>query len=148
MPKAKFRLECKGFEEYMEKLDKIGGSDAMKKGVERALKSSKDYVNGMINVAMLKPNLPAGGKYSHGGTSDSLDRNMTVKWEGLLATMEIGFNFKESGMKSIFLMYGTPRMKPVAGLRDAIYGSKTKSEIRKIQGIELAETLDEIMKGR
>lgn len=146
MPKARFSLECKAFDEYMEKLDQIGGTAAMKQGVEKALIQSKEYVIPLLDAAMAKSNLPAGGKYSGGGTADSINRDATVEWQGMTGTISIGFEFAESGMKSIFLMYGTPRMKPVAGLQDAIYGNKTKNQIKKIQSAALTETIDEIMK--
>lgn len=151
MPKARFSLECKAFDEYMAKLDKIGGTAAMKKGVENALIKSKEYVTELLDAAMAKPNLPAHGDYSSGGTADSINRDAAVEWQGMTGTIEIGFEFKESGMKSIFLMYGTkahgtPRMSPVVGLYDAIYGNKTKSQIKKIQSEALTATIDEIMK--
>ena len=45
MARNKIGLQIEGFEDYMNKLDKLGGSDAMKKGVDSALRSSKEYVN-------------------------------------------------------------------------------------------------------
>lgn len=119
----------------MESLDKIGGSDAMKRGVEGALKSSKEFVNTQITKAMAKSNLPAHGEYSRLGepTKNSIDRDMTVQWNGLEAEIKVGFDFKKSGLTSIFLMYGTPRMSPANGLEDAIYGRKTQKQIAKLQ---------------
>jgi hypothetical protein len=147
MARNKIGLQVNGFEEYMSKLDEIGGSAAMKRGVEGALKSSKAYVNPQINTAMATSNLPAGGKYSTGDTKDSIDTDMTVEWEGMTASIKVGFNFKESGLKSIFLMYGTPKMPPVAGLKNAIYSAKTKKEIAKIQAEALDKVIERIMEG-
>ncbi len=147
MARNKIGLQVKGFEEYMSKLDEIGGSTAMKRGVESALKSSKQYVNPQINTAMATSNLPAKGKYSSGDTKESIDTDMTVEWEGATASIKVGFNFKESGLKSIFLMYGTPKMPPVAGLKNAIYGAKTKKEIAKIQAEALDKVIERIMEG-
>ena len=147
MARNKIGLQVKGFEEYMSKLDELGGSDAMKRGVESALKSSKAYVNPLINSAMTTPNLPAQGKYSSGDTKESIDTDMIVEWEGMTASIKVGFNFKESGLKSIFLMYGTPKMDPVAGLKDAIYSAKTKREITKIQAEALDKVISRIMEG-
>lgn len=146
MGRNRIGLQVKGFDEYMAKLDKIGGSDAMKRGVESALKASKQYVNPQINSALA--NLPAGGRYSHGGTKASIDKDMTVEWSGFTGEIKIGFNFKKSGLKSIFLMYGTPKMSPVAGLKDAIYGGKTQRQIAKLQGEALDKVVKRIMEGK
>ena len=59
--------------------------------------------------------------------------------------IKVGFDFSESGSTSIFLMYGTPKMRPVAGLKAAIYGSKTKKEIAEIQQREVNEVIRRIM---
>lgn len=124
----------------MAKLDKIGGDQAMRRGVESALKASKDYVNPQIEAAMA--NLPASGRYSTGDTKRSIDKDMSVDWEGMTGTIKVGFDFKKSGLTSIYLMYGTPKMSPVAGLKNAIYGTKTQKQIAKLQG----EALDKVIK--
>lgn len=147
MARNKIGLQVKGFEDYMEKLDKLGGTSVMKQGVEGALKASKEYVNPLISKAMATGNLPAGGKYSEGITKQSIDNSYTVEWEGLTGFIKVGFDFKKSGMTSIFLMYGTPHHAPVAGLKDAIYGAKTKKQIAKLQGEALTKVIERIMGG-
>ena len=146
MARNKIGIKFAGFEELMEKLDKLGGSAAMKKGVEAGLKSSKQYVNEEIKKVIAKSNLPAHGKYSHGDTLQSIDKNFEVDWEGLMASTKVGFNFSKSGLVSIFLMYGTPKMKPVAGLYDAIYGKKTQSKIKKLQKEAIEKVIAREMK--
>ena len=145
MARNKIGLQVKGFDEYMAKLDEIGGSQAMKRGVESALKASKEYVNPLIEQSMSK--LPAGGRYSTGDTKRSIDKDMSVDWDGMTATIKVGFDFKKSGLTSIFLMYGTPKMSPVSGLKAAIYGAKSKKAIAKIQGEALDKVIDRIMEG-
>ena len=145
MARNKIGLHFKGFEEYIERLDEIGNTTAVKRGVESALKASKQYVNPQINAAMAK--LPAGGKYSTGDTKASIDTDMTVEWEGLTGFIKVGFDFKKSGLTSIFLMYGTPNMPPVAGLKNAIYGAKTKKEIAKIQQEAITKVIKRVMEG-
>lgn len=129
----------------MAKLDELGNSDAMKRGTEAALKASKQYVNPLIEQAM--NSLPAGGRYSTGATKKSIDKDMTVEWNGMTASIKVGFNFKESGLTSIFLMYGTPKHDPVTGLYEAIYDNKTQREIGNIQGEELNKVIKRIMEG-
>ena len=143
MARNRIGLQVEGFEEYMAKLDEVGGTAAMRRGVEEALKESKKYVNPLIEKAMTK--LPAGGRYFTGDTKRSLDKDMSVEWQGATASIKVGFDFSESGLKSIFLMYGTPRMKPVTGLKAAVYGAKTKKEIAAIQGAALDKVIKEIM---
>ena len=147
MARNKIGLQVAGFEEYMAKLDEVGGSAAMIRGVESALKDSKAHVNPLVEAAMSPSNLPAGGKYSRGGTKESLDADMTVYWEGMTAHVNVGFDFKQSGLKSIVLMYGTPKMPPVTGLKNAIYGAKTQKELVEIQEGALQKVIKRIMEG-
>ena len=143
MARNKIGLQVKGFEDYMSKLDELGGAQAMKRGTESALKASKEYVNPLISQTMNK--LPAKGKYSTGQTKSSIDKNMTVEWEGHTASIKVGFDFSKSGVTSIFLMYGTPKMKPVSGLKSAIYGAKTKKQIAEVQAEALNKVIKRIM---
>ena len=138
-------LQVKGFDEYMKRLDELGGSNAMKKGVEKALIESKEYVNPLIEAAMTK--LPAGGKYSTGDTKQSIDKDMSIDWQGSTASIKIGFDLKKSGLTSIFLMFGTPKMPPVKGLKSAIYGAKTRKKLAELQGEALNEVIKSIMEG-
>lgn len=132
----------------MAKLDELGGNDAMKRGVDSALKASKQYVNPQIESAIAKSNLPAHGKYSKGDTKKSIDRDMTVEWSGFEGEIKVGFDLHGSGLTSIFLMYGTPKMPPVAGLKDAVYGGRTQRQIAKIQGEALTKVVKRIMEGK
>lgn len=145
MARNRIGLQTKGLEEYMAKLDELGSGEAMKRGVEGALKASKQYVNPLIEQSMSK--LPAGGKYSTGGTKKSIDRDMGVEWSGMTGEIKVGFDFSKSGVKSIFLMYGTPRMQPVSGLKSAIYGAKTKKELATIQEEALQKVIKRVMEG-
>ena len=152
MARNRVGLVANGLEEYMNKLEELGGTTAMKKGAEAALKASKQYVNPLINQAMATGNLPAGGKYSFGDTKESIDDSMDIEWSGLTGEIKIGFDFSKSGTTSIFLMEGikvngTPRMTPVKGLKAAIYGNKTKKAIAELQGEALTNAIKEIMEG-
>ena len=65
----------------------------------------------------------------------------------MTASVKVCFDFSKSGLTSIFLMYGTPRMKPVSGLKNAIYGAKTQKELATIQEEALQKVIKEIMEG-
>ena len=148
MARKKIGLQFNGWEEYLAKLDELGGTNAMKKGVEEALIESKKHVNPLIDKAMIASNLPAKGKYSYEeDTRKSIDDDMSVEWEGMTGSIKVGFDFSKSGMKSIFLMYGTPKQDPVSGLESAIYGAKTKKEIAEIQEKVLSNHIKKVMEG-
>lgn len=147
MARNKIGMQINGFDELMAKLDELGGSTAMKRAVESGLKASKEYITSQIDTAIQNGNLPAGGKYSTGDTKSSIDDDMTVNWDGMFASVKVGFNLKKSGMTSIFLMYGTPKMPPVPGLQAAIYGAKTKKEVSKLQTEAVNKVIKRIMGG-
>lgn len=145
MARNRIGLQFDGWEDTIAKLDKLGGTQAMKRGVESALKASKEYVNPQIETALNK--LPARGKYSTGKTKSSIDKDMSIEWSGMTGEIKVGFDFKKSGMTSIFLMYGTPKMSPVSGLKNAIYGAKTNKQIKEIQEAEVNKVIKDIMGG-
>lgn len=145
MARNKIGLQFDGWTDYMARLDEIGGSQAMKRGVEAGLRASKQSVNPGIRAALSK--LPANGKYSTGRTIQSIDNDMNVDWHGLNGEIKVGFDFSKSGPVSIFLMYGTPRMSPVSGLKNAIYGTKTKKQIKAIQEEAVGKVIKRIMEG-
>ena len=147
MARNRIGLQFNGWEDYLAKLDELGGSQAMKKGVEEALIESKKHVNPLIEKAMSTSNLPAKGKYSFGDTKESIDKEMTVEWSGMTGEIKVGFDFSKSGMKSVFLMYGTPKHDPVSGLESAIYGTKTQKEIAEIQEKVLSDHIKKVMEG-
>lgn len=145
MARNRIGLQVKELDYYMAKLDELGRGKAMQRGVEAALKASKQHVNPLIQKAM--GSLPAGGRYSTGATKQSIDEDMTVDWQGMTASIKVGFDFKKSGMTSIYLMYGTPKMPPVNGLKAAIYGSKTQKELAAIQEEALQKVILRILEG-
>lgn len=144
--KNKIGLQFSGFEELAEKLDELQGD--LKKTTEDALRKSKAVVTTNLLKATQKSNYPAHGKYSkNNGTRHSIDTKKNIEWEGTMGSIHVGFDFKKSGLKSIFLMYGTPRMKKVQAIYDAVYGSKTKKQIRKIQKETFQEAIKKKMEG-
>lgn len=136
--KNKITLQFKGFEEYAEKLDKLGGD--LKATTEKALQNSHDFITPKIKAAIKK-------HHRSGLTEKSLATDTKVKWEGSTASIDIGFKIGDGGLPSIFLMYGTPRMKKDQNLYDSIYGSKTKKEIAELQEKTFARAIQKIMGG-
>ena len=130
MAKNKMSINFDGYKELKAKLDSIGG-ESTKRAVEGALKASQQLIARQANEAML----------SHertGATRKSIVKDGAVVWEGDTASINIGFDLENGGLPSVFLMYGTtvygqPHVKPDRNLYNAVYGSQTKKEIKKIQ---------------
>lgn len=134
MAKKKFRLEFTGLEEYMERLDKLGGN--LQDVTERALEATHAHVTPKVENAFSKHNV----KYTH-NTMKSLRKDKKISWSGSVAEISVGFEIAKGGLPSIFLMYGTPRISPDKKLYNAFYGSKTKKEIAAIQEGILTEEI-------
>ena len=147
MAKAKMGLQFDGWEETITKLNNLAGDKVTKKAVSEALIKSKEHVNVGIEKAVSSGSLPAKGKFSAGDTKDSINRDNDVTWQGQTASIKVGFDFKKSGTTSIFLMYGTPKMKPAKGLKSAIYGAKAQKEIAEIQSEIINKHIKDVMEG-
>lgn len=132
---ARAKLEFEGFSEIAQRYIEYGAN--LRKGTEQALVATHEYVTANIEQVFTPSNMPAKGKYWTGSTLEKLRRQATVEWNGDVASVPVGFEIKEAGINSIFLMYGTPRHKPpmkaARGLYDAIYGKKTIENVRDIQ---------------
>lgn len=122
-----------------EKLENAGGN--LQEAADRALRATHDYIT---------PNLSSGisRHVLSGDTKESLDKRGGVVWESeLKAHVNIGFNLKEGGLPSIFLMWGTPKMQPDKKLKGAAFGAKVKREVAAIQREEMEKALKEIAGG-
>ena len=143
MPKMKMQIP--NFDALAKQLTDLGGD--VKKASEDALKETHRIVTDKIEQAMVPSNMPAQGKYWTGRTRESIVRQPTVTWNGTKASVDVGFDIENGGLTSIFLMYGTPRMKPVPGLYEAVYGKATEAEIIEAQTRILHEAIYEAMGG-
>lgn len=147
MARNKVTLKFDGYTELTAKLDKIGKSPLLIQGIESALKQSKKCVNSQLKKVSTKAKYPAKGTYSTGLTADSIDKDFTVEWEGNKAYIKVGYDFSKSGLRTIMLMYGTPRMKPAKGMKTAIYGTKTAKELAVVQKEALEKVLERYING-
>lgn len=122
--KNKIGLQFEGFDELAAQFEQLGGD--LRSATENALKASKQAVTPGIDQAINKHRLT-------GDTERSLDKKIRVKWEGTTASIDIGFHISQGGLPSVFLMYGTPRVKKDTKLYNSIYGSKVKKQIAEVQ---------------
>lgn len=138
------RLELTGFEELLDKLDKIGGD--LKPVVTDALEQAGETIEWDTKEAVAKANLPAKGKFSKGDTEKTIVSNPKVNWTAGVATIGVGFDYGKDGAGG-FLITGTPRMKPDQALltmyKRKKYMAKIKSEMEEI----VNEAIEEIMEG-
>lgn len=133
MARRKNGFDTSMLEKYAEALESAGGSAAVKRAVEGGMKATKQKANPQIKAAIQPGNLPAGGRYSTGGTQSHLNTDMAVDWDGNVAKMKLGFNLTGDGLASIFLMYGTPHHAPAAGLREALQENPRKISRKEMQ---------------
>ena len=149
--KTKLSLSGDVFQEYADKLEKLGGN--LRGAVERALEESAEYVNDNLERD-IKPHRRTGK------TEKSLRKDWKVEWQGMTASIPVGFDVTKGGLPSIFLMYGTPKHGPVgkrpgaAGhpgikqdkkLFNDVYGSATQKKIQEIQEKVFTEEIEKLM---
>lgn len=135
--KRKNGFDTSALVKYAERLEAAGGTATVKRAVEGGMKSTKQEVNKLVTTAMQAGNLPAGGAYSTGATMESLNEIFTVEWAGNVANLPLGFDLSGDGIASIFLMYGTPKMAPAAGLREALKENPRKISRKEMQAAAL-----------
>ncbi len=119
-------IEFDGFDEVIARLYALEGN--VKEVTEDALKKTKRHVHEKLRDAMA-----AGDHNKTRDTVDSIDGQNVVEWAGSVASIDIGFNIREGGLPSIFLMYGTPKIDKDSKLYGAVYGKKVRDEIKKMQ---------------
>lgn len=144
MAKKKNVFDASALEKYADRLEAVGGTAALQEATQAAMMSAKTEVNKDIRTAMQPGNLPARGAYSTGDTLESLDETTAVKWEGNIASLPLGFDMRKSGITSIFLMYGTPKMQPAKGLREAVYGESTRRRVRQEMETAITNVLERL----
>ena len=127
MARNTLRLDTKGFESLLTKLDEVGGN--INEVVTKALEEAGQTIAEDTHKAMAANNLPAGGKYSNGKTEASIVDNPKVEWSGSRASIEVGFDFGKPGAGG-FLITGTPKMKPDKELNRMYKGKKYMKQIQ------------------
>lgn len=140
------------FEELLElgaKLDELAGEEGIKRAVEGSLIATDKYVTKEVEQAV------SSSKFDFDRTGDTkraVEKDYEVEWDGMTAKVKDGFIIKKGGkpvdgMTSIFLIYGTPLIKPDTKLKSAVRGTgKHKKEIQKIQSEVFQKVIERVMK--
>ena len=151
MARKRYGIEFSGFTEMAEKFQKLGGD--LKQIATECLDVVPEIVNPSLSKDMAKHNRTR-------DTVNSIEERPRVEWSGTVGAIQVGFNLKEGGMPSIFMMYGTARHAPAnqygrasgsnAGMQadkklyNDVYGAAIKRKI----GEKQQEILDKAIKKR
>ena len=136
MAKNRLTLNFKGFQEYMEKLDRLGADT--QHIAEEALRQTHAAVTPGIEAAIAPHDFT-------GKTHRSLVTDARIESEGTIIKVPVGFDINAGGIAHIFLMYGTPKIAPDSNLYNSIYGTSTKTKARKVQKQVFDEELKKVM---
>lgn len=136
MAKRKMSVDFAGVDVFLEQLKALG-EGAAQRATESALKATQAYVARQAAQAMKKHEPPI-GKYGTHTTDKAIIRTYPVEWTQSTASIAVGFDLESGGMPSLYLMHGTtvhgqPHITEDAELYDAVYGAKTRREVRKLQ---------------
>lgn len=160
MPKSKkaFGVQFDGFTELAQELEKLSGN--LQDAIEESLEVIPKIVNPKLKSAIGKRD---GGS---GRTADSLVEKPKVEWDGLKASISVGFDIDNGGLASIFLMYGTAKHAPSnqygkpkktnpkmsfteqdKELYDAIYSKQIQKQISEKQQEIFTQAIEKAWKG-
>lgn len=142
MARKKFGLEFEGMEELIKRLE--DSESDLKQATESALKKTFDVVTSSIQTAINSS--PYNFNRPPGKTKASLETAPNIEWEGPAASVPVGFDIDKGGLPSIFLMYGTPTIKPDKQLYNSIYGSAIKKTVGEVQEEAFREILERLGK--
>ena len=142
--KNKLTLDFPMFETLKKQLNEAGGN-TLTTAVENALTTSASYIDSQLKAAI--------APHRRTGTVEqSLDTHPNqVEWFGSNASVQVGFNLSDGGLPSLFLMYGTkvhgqPHVKPDKKLYNAVYGSRVKNQVHKIQEEAFLSIVSKVMR--
>ena len=138
----KFGIEFEEFGAYQKKLEALGADT--KQAVEQALRDTQQFIAEQSKAAMQPHN-------KSGETSKHIIEDGDVEWYNETASVSVGFDLKNGGLASIFLMrgtkvYGQPHITPDRNLYNAVYGARTMKKVQEIQKAAFEKAIREAMK--
>lgn len=140
---SRFSIEFEQFKQLEKQLEELAGLDGVIEATENALLATDDYVTAEVDKAV------ASSKFNFdrtGTTKKSIDREQKVEWSGTVASAKAGFTISKGGLPSIFLMYGTPTIRPDTNLKNAAKGEGIhRQKIHQIQQEEFSKVIKKYM---
>ena len=133
-----FGLQFAGWQEKMEQLDRLSHFGILE-GTKEALLETHKVVTPRVEEAMQK-------HVRTGRTKRAIIENAKVETDGLVVSIDIGFDLSRGGHPSIWLMYGTPRQQPDKKLYQAIFGKSVSDEIQHVQYQAIKRTIEKYTK--
>lgn len=137
MAKKLVFLDMPNMSKWLTDLDSLS-----KRGLEEAVKAalieSKQYITQLLQSEMQTHNRT-------GITLDSLDTETKVNVNGFIFSIPIGFNLRQGGLASLWLMHGTPKQAPDQRLYDAVYGKGTQKRVKQIQQEQVKRVLQKYL---
>lgn len=121
--KSKTALDFSDLESFLNEFPKL--EEKTEEMVENGLKKVFTLV-----TTQLEPTIAS--HHKTGKTESTLKKDNKVKWDRNLAYIDTGFDLDAGGYPSIFLMHGTPTIKPDKKMYNAVYGAKTRKTIQQI----------------
>lgn len=138
------RLDTSGFKELIVKLEGLNGD--VKGAVTDALIQASETVRDDTKDAMADEYLPAQGEYSTGQTKLTIVEP-TIKWEGTLASVPVGFDYGERGAGGL-LISGTPRMQPNRKLEQIYTRKKYMRSLQEDMQEVVSDYIEKAMEGK
>lgn len=120
----KMQMQVEGLDALMERMRKLGVDT--RSAVNKALIETHKIVTEKAEAAIETHRRT-------GATEASLRHDVVIEWNRDVASIKVGFDIENGGLPSIFLMYGTARIKPDKTLHDAFFGKETIKEIVEAQ---------------
>ena len=140
---GKFSIEFEQLKQLEKQLEELAGYDGLIRATESALQATDNYVTTEVDKAV------ASSRYNFdrsGTTKKSIDRDKTVEWNGTVASAKAGFTISKGGLPSVFLMYGTPNIRPDTNLKNAAKGTGIhKDKINKLQQEVFNKVINRVM---
>lgn len=143
MARNRMTIQFDGLDIYREKLQRLGGGQAVKQAFDEALEDTQKLIADKVSAAMTPHN-------DTGKVKQSIITSDPVEWSADVASVNVGFDIVDGGLPSIFLMYGTqlygqPHITPDRNLYNAVYGTAVKRQIKDIQQKAFLRVLQRVM---
>ena len=118
------QLDFDEFNTLIDKVSAMGGN--VEKAATEALEAARDVITPQAKTAIQR-------HHRTGRTEASLRNNPVQRTGAGKLYVDVGFDIKNGGLASIFLMYGTPRMKKDTNFYNALRGNATRKRVQEAQ---------------